>query len=79
MKKSVDLVLLLIVLTDGKSNKSSLYSGRQTDEEDPRNHVSLKFGRQVIEERQPERKSPPGDNPRESGIPGSNQIYYYPV
>ena len=35
------------------------------------NIPDLKFGRQVVEEEQLERKSP-GDNPRELGNPGSN-------
>ena len=59
-------------MIDGKSNKSSCCVGRSTDEEDPRNRGSSKFGRQVqVVEEELERKSP-GDNPMELGIPGSN-------
>ena len=68
--KSADLVLSVIVLIDGKSNKSSC---RPTDEEDPRNQGSSKFGKQVVEDELLERKSSGNDNSRELGIPGSSE------
>ena len=64
--------LVLIVLTDGKSNKSSCCVGRPTDEKDPIIQGSSKFGRQ-LEEELLERKSSGNDNARELGIPGSNE------
>ena len=65
------LDLSLIVLINNKSNKSFCFVGRPTDEEDTRNLRSSKFGREVVQEKQLERKSP-GNNPRELVIPGSN-------
>ena len=65
---SANLVLLLILLTDGKSNKSSCCVGRLTGE-DTRNQGSSKFVKQI--ELEQERNSP-GDNPKELGTSGSN-------
>ena len=73
--KSADLVLSMIVLIDGKSNKSSCCVVRPTDEEDPRNQGSSKFGIQVEEEELLERKSSGDGNSRESGIPQSRTKY----
>ena len=66
--KSAGLVLSLTVMIDGKSSRSFCCVGRPTDEEDPRNQVFSKFGRQVVEEEQLERKSSGGDNPRNQEI-----------
>ena len=71
--KSADLVLSMIVLTDAKSNNRSCCVGRSTDEEDPRNQGSSKFGQQVVVEELLEGKSFGDDNSRELRIPGSNE------
>ena len=55
-------------MIDGKSSRSFGCVGRTTDEEDPRNQAFSKFGRQVVEEEQLERKSSGGDNPRNQEI-----------
>ena len=55
-------------MIDGKSSKTFCCVGRPTDEEDPRNQGFSKFGRQVVEEEQLERKSSGGNNPRNQEI-----------